>query len=107
MRLTALLPYARLPVCRRRPLAPQLRRRRRGRPPLPLAPALDPHTHFAARCTLLFPPCPRSEDALNEIRILASIRSRNIVRYCDAFCERDNLYIIMECVHALQLANGV
>jgi serine/threonine protein kinase len=33
---------------------------------------------------------------VNEIRILASIKSRNIVRYCDAFVERDNLYIIME-----------
>lgn len=36
------------------------------------------------------------EDAVNEIRILASIRHRNIVRYCDAFCEKDNLYIVME-----------
>jgi serine/threonine protein kinase len=37
-----------------------------------------------------------SEDALNEIRILASIKHRNIVRYCDAFVQRDNLYIVME-----------
>jgi serine/threonine protein kinase len=66
------------------------------------------------------------EDAVNEIRILASIKHRNIVRcghttplvagscrrarashppppspaaairYCDAFVERDNLYIVME-----------
>jgi len=36
------------------------------------------------------------EDALNEIRILASIKSRNIARYCDAFVEKDNLYIVME-----------
>jgi serine/threonine protein kinase len=36
------------------------------------------------------------EDALNEIRILASIKHRNIIRYCDAFTEKDNLYIVME-----------
>lgn len=40
-------------------------------------------------------PCGR-EDALNEIRILASIKHRNIIRYCDAFTEKDNLYIVME-----------
>jgi len=33
---------------------------------------------------------------LNEIRILASIKHRNIIRYCDAFTEKDNLYIVME-----------
>ena len=36
------------------------------------------------------------EDAVNEIRIMASIKHKNIVRYCDAFLERDNLYIAME-----------
>eukprot|EP01138_Halocafeteria_seosinensis_P016381 gb/GECG01016712.1/.p1 GENE.gb/GECG01016712.1/~~gb/GECG01016712.1/.p1 ORF type:complete len:434 (+),score=43.15 gb/GECG01016712.1/:1-1302(+) len=36
------------------------------------------------------------EDAVNEIRILASIRHKNIIRYCEAFVERDNLYIVME-----------
>ena len=36
------------------------------------------------------------EDAVNEIRIMASIKHKNIVRYCDAFVERDNLYIAME-----------
>jgi hypothetical protein len=36
------------------------------------------------------------EDALNEIRIMASIKHNNIVRYCDAFVERDSLYIVME-----------
>ena len=36
------------------------------------------------------------EDALNEIRIMASIKHNNIVRYCDAFVEKDNLYIVME-----------
>jgi NIMA (never in mitosis gene a)-related kinase 1/4/5 len=36
------------------------------------------------------------EDALNEIRVMASIRHPNIVRYCDAFMEKDNLYIVME-----------
>ena len=36
------------------------------------------------------------EDAVNEIRIMASIKHKNIVRYCDAFTERDNLYIAME-----------
>lgn len=44
----------------------------------------------------MFLPPARREDALNEIRILASIKSRNIVSYCDAFTEKDNLYIIME-----------
>lgn len=41
-------------------------------------------------------PLRRREDALNEIRILASIKHRNIIRYCDAFTEKDNLYIVME-----------
>ena len=36
------------------------------------------------------------EDAVNEIRIMASIKHKNIVRYCDAFLEKDNLYIAME-----------
>jgi serine/threonine protein kinase len=36
------------------------------------------------------------EDAVNEIRIMASIKHKNIVRYCDAFVEKDNLYIAME-----------
>ena len=36
------------------------------------------------------------EDAVNEIRVLASIKHRNIVRYCDAFVEKDSLYIAME-----------
>lgn len=35
-------------------------------------------------------------DALNEIRILASINHTNIVRYCEAFTEKDKLYIVME-----------
>jgi NIMA (never in mitosis gene a)-related kinase len=30
------------------------------------------------------------EDALNEIRIMASIKHKNIVRYCDAFVEKDS-----------------
>lgn len=33
---------------------------------------------------------------MNEIRIMASIKHRNIVRYCDAFVERDSLFIVME-----------
>ena len=54
---------------------------------------------------LLNPPCPHttlfsihtySEDAVNEIRIMASIKHKNIVRYCDAFVERDSLFIVME-----------
>ena len=36
------------------------------------------------------------EDAVNEIRVLASMQHTNIIRYCDAFTERDNLYIVME-----------
>ena len=36
------------------------------------------------------------EDAVNEIRVLASIKHRNIVRYCDAFVEKDSLHIVME-----------
>ena len=36
------------------------------------------------------------EDALNEIRIMASIKHKNIVRYCDAFTEKDSLFIVME-----------
>jgi serine/threonine protein kinase len=36
------------------------------------------------------------EDAVNEIRILASVVHPNIIRYCDAFTEKDNLYIVME-----------
>jgi serine/threonine protein kinase len=27
---------------------------------------------------------------------MASIKHKNIVRYCDAFVEKDNLYIAME-----------
>ncbi|CAE7903644.1 NEK2, partial [Symbiodinium sp. KB8] len=35
-------------------------------------------------------------DAVNEIRILASISHFNVIKYCDAFVERNNLYIVME-----------
>lgn len=53
--------------------------------------ATDAWSHAAVRTPLY---C--REDALNEIRILASIKHRNIIRYCDAFTEKDNLYIVME-----------
>eukprot|EP00940_MAST-03C_sp_MAST-3C-sp2_P002165 g2165.t1 len=36
------------------------------------------------------------EDAVNEIRLLASMRHHNIVRYCEAFLEKDKLYIVLE-----------
>ena len=36
------------------------------------------------------------QNALNEIRILASINSPHIIRYKDAFYEDSCLYIIME-----------
>lgn len=36
------------------------------------------------------------EDAVNEIRLLASMRHHNIVRYCEAFVEREKLYIVLE-----------
>eukprot|EP00945_MAST-04E_sp_MAST-4E-sp1_P006582 g6582.t1 len=40
------------------------------------------------------------EDAVNEIRVLASIKHRNILRYCDAFLEKKNLYIVTEYAKA-------
>ena len=52
-------------------------------------------THFVVAFLIICFLC-RREDALNEIRILASIKHRNIIRYCDAFTEKDNLYIVME-----------
>ena len=36
------------------------------------------------------------EDAVNEVRVLASIKHRNILRYCEAFLEGSNLYIVTE-----------
>lgn len=36
------------------------------------------------------------EDAVNEIRVLASVHHPNVIGYHDAFTERDNLYIVME-----------
>ena len=36
------------------------------------------------------------EDAVNEIRLLASMHHHNVVRYCEAFVENDNLYIVLE-----------
>jgi serine/threonine protein kinase len=36
------------------------------------------------------------EDAVNEVRVLASIRHPNIIGYFDAFFEKDKLYIITE-----------
>jgi len=36
------------------------------------------------------------EDAVNEIRLLASMHHHNVVRYCEAFVEKDNLYIVLE-----------
>jgi NIMA (never in mitosis gene a)-related kinase len=35
-------------------------------------------------------------EAVNEVRLLASIRHRNIIRYCEAFLERDCMYIVTE-----------
>ncbi|KAK9805347.1 hypothetical protein WJX73_004555 [Symbiochloris irregularis] len=35
-------------------------------------------------------------DALNEIRLLASVKHTNVIRYYEAFSAGDNLYIIME-----------
>lgn len=36
------------------------------------------------------------EEAINEVRILASLRDPNIIRYCEAFLEGDKLYIVTE-----------
>ncbi len=36
------------------------------------------------------------ENALNEVRILASLSDEFIVGYKDAFIEENNLYIVME-----------
>lgn len=36
------------------------------------------------------------EDAVNEIRLLASMHHHNVVRYCEAFVEREKLYIVLE-----------
>jgi len=53
--------------------------------------------HYALKAVNIKKLQPRErEDAVNEIRVLASIRHKNIVRYCDAFVERDSLYICME-----------
>ena len=46
------------------------------------------------------------EDALNEIRIMASIKHKNIVRYCDAFTEKDSLFIVMEFAGARHLCRA-
>lgn len=40
--------------------------------------------------------CASSQDAVNEIRILASVKHKNIVSYCEAFVEGDALFIVME-----------
>jgi len=36
------------------------------------------------------------EDAVNEVRLLASIRHDRVIRYFDAFIESDRMYIVME-----------
>lgn len=36
------------------------------------------------------------EEAVNEIRILASLHHKSIIRYKEAFVERDNIYIVTE-----------
>ena len=36
------------------------------------------------------------EEAVNEIRLLASVQHPNIIRYCEAFLERDSLYIVTD-----------
>ena len=36
------------------------------------------------------------EDAVNEIRMLASVQHHNILRYCEAFVENDKLHIVTE-----------
>ncbi|KAA6366492.1 MAG: putative NEK protein kinase [Streblomastix strix] len=47
------------------------------------------------------------EDAINEIRILASIRHPNITRYREAFVENDKLYIITEYAEDGDLFNKI
>eukprot|EP00698_Gefionella_okellyi_P005493 TRINITY_DN15021_c0_g1_i1.p1 TRINITY_DN15021_c0_g1~~TRINITY_DN15021_c0_g1_i1.p1 ORF type:complete len:409 (-),score=76.44 TRINITY_DN15021_c0_g1_i1:46-1272(-) len=36
------------------------------------------------------------EEAVNEIRILASVRHTNVISYCEAFTENDKLYIVTD-----------
>jgi len=36
------------------------------------------------------------EEAVNEIRLLASVEHPNIITYCEAFLERDSLYIVTD-----------
>jgi NIMA (never in mitosis gene a)-related kinase len=35
-------------------------------------------------------------ESLNEVRILASVSHANIIRFCDAFLQRNNLYVVTE-----------
>lgn len=34
------------------------------------------------------------EEAVNEIRLLASVKHENVISYCAAFVENDKLYIV-------------
>ena len=36
------------------------------------------------------------ENAINEVRLLASLRSKEILRYKEAFFEKNDLHIVME-----------
>ena len=36
------------------------------------------------------------EDAVNEIRILASLKHPSVIRYCESFYEQDKLYIVSD-----------
>ena len=42
------------------------------------------------------------QDAVNEIRILASVVNPYVISFCEAFVEDDILYIITECDSALR-----
>ena len=68
-----------------------------------------PHTCFALvfaphNCLMYsMPPLQERKDCANEIRLLASVKHPNIVRYYEAFLDGNWLCIVMECaVHPLQ-----
>ncbi len=51
-------------------------------------------SHLHPECDLILIPFRYREEAVNEVRILASIKHPAIIHYCESFFEREKLYIV-------------
>ena len=67
----------------------------------------DGRTYAVKKVNIKTMPQAEREDALNEIRVLASLQNMHILAYCDAFLDASNLYIVTDFARRGDLAGKI